>query len=203
MNDDDLDPEVVAALREIAPASDALRDKHIAAALAASAPASSRSRVKWLSAAAAVIVLLVGGNALYAALSPSGETPTIAATPNNSATTLVPVKGSACSASLTDYTIVGTYLSAGSVREVWSSKQDLVVVDQTSCAQLGTFTHPDVVANDKVCEGFFSSFAPEGVQVGAYSVAGSELVLVATPTELQICDGSCAVIASYPLPTGP
>jgi hypothetical protein len=200
MNDDDLDPEVVAALREIAPASDALRDKHIAAALAASAPASSRSRVKWLGAAAAVIVLLIGGNALYASLSPSTDSNV---TPQTGAVTTIPIKGSACGASLTDYTIVGAYSSADSVREVWSSKQDLVVVDQTSCAQLGTFTHPDVVANDKVCEGFFSSFAPEGVQVGAYSVAGSELVLVATPTELQICDGSCAVIASYPLPTGP
>jgi hypothetical protein len=203
MNDDDLDPEVVAALRDIAPASDALRNQHIAAALAASAPASSRSRIKWLGAAAAVIVLLVGGNALYAALSPSGETPTIAATPNSSVTT-VPIKGSVCGANLADYTIVGTYSSAGSVREVWSSKQDLVVADQTSCALLGTFTHPDAVANDKVCEGFFTSFAPEGVQwVGAYSVAGSELVLVATPTELQIRDGSCAVIASYPLPVQP
>ena len=199
MNDDELDPEVLAALRNVAPASDAVRDQHIAAALADSAPASSRSRVKWLGAAAAVIVLLVGGNALYAALSPAGETPTVAAAPNNSVTT-VPVKGSLCGADLTDYTIVGTYSSAGSVREVWSSKQDLVVIDQTSCAQLGTFTHPDV-ASDKIC--MWSLSAENQAVVGAYSVAGTTLMLVATPTELQIRDGSCAVIASYPLPTGP
>jgi hypothetical protein len=201
MNDDELEPEVVAALRDVAPASEALRNQHIAAALAESAPASSRSLVKWLGAAAAVIVLLVGGNALYASLSPSTDSNV---TPQPGTSTTVPVKGSACGASLTGYAIVGTYSSEGSVREVWSSKQDLVVADQTSCELLGTFTDPDVVANDKVCEGFFTSFAPEGVQwVGAYSVAGSELVLVATPTELQIRDGSCAVIASYPLPTGP
>jgi hypothetical protein len=201
MNDDDLDPEVVAALRDIAPASDSLRNQHIAAALGEISTTSSRSRIKWLGAAAAVIVLLVGGNALYASLSPSTDSNV---TPQTGAVTTIPVKGSACGTELTDYTIVGTYLSADSVREVWSSARDLVVVDQTSCAQLGTFTNPDVVAIDKVCEGFFSSFAPEGVQwVGAYSVAGSELVLVATPTELQIRDGSCAVIASYPLPTGP
>ena len=203
MNDDELDPEVLAALRNVAPASDAVRDQHIAAALAESSPVSSRSRVKWLSAAAAIIVLIVGGNALYAALSPSSDTPTVAAAPNISVTTSVPVKGSVCGASLNGYTFVGAYSSADSVREVWSSKQDLVVLDQTSCALHGTFTQPNVVANDKVCEGFFTSFAPEGVQwVGAYSVAGSELVLVATPTELQIRDGSWAVIASYPLPTG-
>ncbi len=197
MNDDELDPEVLAALRNVTPASDAVRKQHIAAALAESSPVSSRSRVKWLSAAAAVIVLIVGGNALYAALSPSNDTPTVAAAPNNSVTT-VPVKGSACGASLTDYTIVGTYSSAGSVREVWSSAQNLVVVDQASCAQLGTFTHSVTAANEKACDGFFTTTDTQWV--GAYSVAGTRLTLIATTNELQIRDGSCAVIANYPLP---
>jgi hypothetical protein len=197
MNDDELEPEVVAALRDVAPASEALRNQHIAAALAESAPASSRSLVKWLGAAAAVIVLLVGGNALYASLSPSTDSNV---TPQPGTSTTVPVKGSVCGANLADYTFVGTYSSDGSVREVWSSKQDLVVIDQTSCAQLGTFTHPDV-ASDKIC--MWSLSAENQVVVGAYSVTGTTLMLVATPTELQIRDGSCAVIASYPLPTGP
>ena len=198
MNDDELDPEVVAALRDVAPASEALRNQHIAAALADSAPASSRSRIKWLGAAAAVIVLLVGGNALYASLSPSTDSNV---TPGNGGVTTVPIKGSVCAANLTDYTIVGTYSAAGSVREVWSSKQDLVVLDQTSCAPLGTFTHPDVIANEKTCDGFFSTTDTQWV--GAYSVAGTTLTLIANTNELQIRDGSCAVIASYPLPTGP
>jgi hypothetical protein len=141
MNDDELDPEVVAALRNVAPASDAVRNQHIAAALTESSPVSSRSRIKWLSAAAAVIVLIVGGNALYAALSPSSDTPTVAAAPNNSVTT-VPIKGSLCGADLTDYTIVGTYSSAGSVREVWSSSQNLVVVDPSSCAVMASYPLP-------------------------------------------------------------
>ena len=197
MNDDELDPEVLAALRDVAPASDALRDKHIAAALVEISAASSRSRIKWLSAAAAVIVLLVGGNALYASLSPSTDSNV---TPRNGGVTTVPVKGSVCDASLTGYTFVGTYSSADSVREVWSSKQDLVVVDQTSCAQLGTFAHPDIVASEKICT---LDLSAENQSVGAYSDAGTTLTLVATPSELQIHDGSCAVIASYPLPTGP
>ena len=200
MNDDELDPEVLAALRDIAPAPDALRDQHIAAALAESSPASSRSRVRWLSAVAAVIVLIVGGNALYAALSPSSDTPTVAAAPNNSVTT-VPVKGSVCGADLADYTIVGTYSTAGSVREVWSSALNLVVVDQTSCAVLGTFTHSVTAANEKVCDGFFTTTDTQWV--GAYSVAGTRLTLIATTNELQIRDGSCAVIANYPLPAQP
>ena len=200
MNDDELDPKVLAALRDVAPAFDSLRDQHIAAALAESSPVSSRSRVKWLSAAAAIIVLLVGGNALYAALSPSSDTPTVAAAPNNSVTT-VPVKGSACGAELADYTFVGTYSTAGSVREVWSSTQNLVVVDPTSCAVLGTFTHSVTAANEKTCDGFFSTTDTQWV--GAYSVAGTRLTLIATTNELQIRDGSCAVIASYPLPAQP
>ena len=198
MNDDELEPEVVAALRDVAPASEALRNQHIAAALADSAPASSRSRVKWLGAAAAVIVLLVGGNALYASLSPSTDSNV---TPRNGGVTTVPVKGSACGVSLTGYTIVGTYLSADSVREVWSSAQNLVVVDPSSCVVLGTFAHPDVIANEKTCNGFFSTTDTQWV--GAYSVAGTTLTLIANTNELQIRDGSCAVIASYPLPTGP
>ena len=141
MNDDELDPEVLAALRDVAPASDSLRDQHIAAALSESSPVSSRSRVKWLSAAAAIIVLIVGGNALYAALSPSNDTPTVAAAPNNSVTT-VPVKGSVCGADLADYTIVGTYSSAGSMQEVWSSAQNLVVVDPSSCAVIASYPLP-------------------------------------------------------------
>jgi len=106
-----------------------------------------------------------------------------------------------CGADLTDYTIVGTYSSAGSVREVWSSKQDLTVVHQTSCTQLDTFTHPAATANEKACDGFFTTTDTQWV--GAYSVAGTRLTLVATPNELQIRDGSCAVIASYPLPVQP
>jgi hypothetical protein len=197
MNDDELDPKVLAALRNVTPASDAVREQHIAAALAESSPAGARSRVKWLGAAAAIVVLLVGGNALYASLSPSTDSNV---TPQTGAVTTVPVKGSACGTSLTGYTIVGNYSSAGSVREVWSSKQNLVVVDQTSCAQLSTISHPDVVASEMIC---MASLSAENQAVGAYSDAGTTLTLIATTNELQIRDGSCETVASYPLPTGP
>jgi hypothetical protein len=198
VNDDELDPEVLAALRDVVPASDALRDQHIASALAEISPVEARSRFTRLSAAAAVVVLLVGATAIVRLGTTSTDSNV---TPRNSKITSVPVKGSACGAELADYTFVGTYSSADSVREVWSSKQDLVVVDQTSCAPLGTFTHPDVIANEKTCDGFFSTTDTQWV--GAYSVAGTTLTLIANTNELQIRDGSCAVIASYPLPTGP
>ena len=199
MNDDELDPLVLAALRDVVPASDALREQHIAAALAEISPAEARSRFTRLSAAAAVVVLLVGATAIVRLGATSTDSNV---TPRNGAITTVPVKGSACGAELVDYTIVGTYSSAGSVREVWSSAQNLVVVDQASCAQLGTFTHPAATANEKTCDGFFSTTDTQWV--GAYSVAGTTLTLIATTNELQTFGGqSCAVIASHPLPAQP
>ena len=195
MNDDELDPLVLAALGDVVPAPDSLREQHIAAALAEISPAEARSRFTWLSAAAAVVVLLVGATAIVRLGATSTDSNV---TPRNGAITTVPVKGSACGADLADYTIVGTYSSGGSMREVWSSARDLVVVDQSSCAQLGTITHPAATANEKTCDGFFSTTDTQWV--GAYSVAGTTLTLIATTNELQIRDGSCAVIASYPLP---
>ena len=201
-DDEQLDPRIVAALRDLPAASNEIRDAHIAEALSHISPSVSqrsaqRSPRRWLAVAAALAVL-VGGNALYASLSPSTDS---TVSPRNSAVTTVPTKGSVCDAGLAGYTIVGTYSSAGSVREVWTSKQNLVVVDQTSCAQLGTITHPAIVASNNGCAGF--SLGAGNQAVGTYSVAGTELTLVATPTELQIHGGSCEVIASYPLPGRP
>jgi len=202
-DDEQLDPRIVAALRDLPAASNEIRDAHIAEALSHISPSVSqrsaqRSPRRWLAVAAALAVL-VGGNALYASLSPSTDS---TVSPRNSAVTTVPTKGSVCDAGLAGYTIVGTYSSVGSVREVWTSKQNLVVVDQTSCAQLGTITHPAIVASNNGCAGF--SLGAGNQAVGTYSVAGTELTLVATPTELQIHGGSsCEVIASYPLPVGP
>jgi hypothetical protein len=202
-DDEQLDPRIVAALRDLPAASNEIRDAHITEALShispsVSQPSAQRSPRRWLAVAAALAVL-VGGNALYASLSPSTDS---TVSPRNSTVTTVPTKGSVCDASLAGYTIVGTYSFAGSVREVLTSKQNLVVVDQTSCAELGIITHPAIVASSNGC-------AEVGLEagnqaVGTYSVAGTELTLVATPTELQIHGGSsCEVIASYPLPVGP
>ena len=202
-DDEQLDPRIVAALRDLPAASNEIRDAHIAEALSHISPSVSqrsaqRSPRRWLAVAAALAVL-VGGNALYASLSPSTDS---TVSPRNDAVTTVPIKGSVCGEDLAGYTIVGTYSFAGSVREVWTSKQNLVVVDQTSCAQLGTITHPAIVASNNGCAGF--SLGAGNQAVGTYSVAGTELTLVATPTELQIHGGSsCEVIASYPLPVGP
>ena len=197
-DNEQLDPRIVAALRDLPAASNEVRDAHIAEALAHVSPSISRqSPRRWLAVAAALIVL-VGGNALYASLSPSTDS---TVSPRNGAVTSVPIKGSVCGEDLPGYTIVGTYSSVGSVQEVWTSTQNLVVVDQTSCTQLGIITHPAIVASSNGCDGFDLEAGNQAV--GTYSVAGTELTLVATPTELQIHCGSCEVKASYPLPGRP
>ena len=197
-DNEQLDPRIVAALRDLPAASNEVRDAHIAEALAHVSPSISRqSPRRWLAVAAALVVL-VGGNALYASLSPSTDS---TVSPRNGAVTSVPIKGSVCGEDLPGYTIVGTYSSVGSVQEEWTSTQNLVVVDQTSCTQLGIITHPAIVASSNGCDGFDLEAGNQAV--GTYSVAGTELTLVATPTELQIHGGSCEVKASYPLPGRP
>lgn len=197
-DNEQLDPRIVAALRDLPAASHEVRDAHIAEALAHVSPAISRQFPRrWLAVAAALVVL-VGSSALYSSLSPSTDS---TVSPRNGAVTTVPIKGSVCGADLADYTIVGTYSSVGSVREVWTSKPNLVVVDQTSCTQLSIITHPAIVASGNGCAGFDVEAGNQ--PVGTYSVSGTKLTLVATPTELQIHGGSCEVIASHPLPGRP
>ncbi len=197
-DNEQLDPRIVAALRDLPAPSNEIRDAHIAEALAHVSPSISRqSPRRWLAVAAALVVL-VGGSALYSSLSPSTDS---TVSPRNDAVSTVPPKGSVCGADLVDYTIVGTYSFVGSVREVWTSKQNLVVVEQTSCTQLSIITHPAIVASSNGCAGFDVEAGNQ--LVGTYSVSGTKLTLVATPTELQIHGGSCEVIASYPLPGRP
>ncbi len=195
MNDDDLDPQVLAALRAVTPASDSLREQHIATALGAIAASRKTPRSAWLSAAAAVVVLLAGATAILRLGASSTDS---SVTPRNGAVVTVPVKGAACGAGLSHYTIVGTYSSADSVREVWSSAQNLVVVDQSSCDVLDTIAHPSLVASEKSCAYSWTSDIHE---VGAYVVADMSLTLVATAKELQIFGGPmCDLLASHPQP---
>jgi len=59
--DNELSPEVEAALRDIPAVDPALRDQHIAAALGELTPSASSGRLKFLVAAAAALVVLVAG----------------------------------------------------------------------------------------------------------------------------------------------
>jgi hypothetical protein len=60
--DNELSPEIEAALKDISAVDPAVRDQHIAAALGElTVPAQSNGRLRFLSVAAAVVVLVAGG----------------------------------------------------------------------------------------------------------------------------------------------
>ena len=69
MDNEELDPRIVAAMRDIPPAGDDVREVHIATALGAAGGSSTVGhartdrRGRWLSAAAAAVVLLAVGTA--------------------------------------------------------------------------------------------------------------------------------------------
>jgi len=199
MNDDELDPVIADAIRHVAPASDSLRDQHIAAALSEIAVIRKTPRSAWFSAAAAVVVLLTGITAIVRL---GGTSTDSSVSPNSSAISAVPVKGFTCGAGLADYTIVGTYLSANAVREVWSSSQNLIIVNPAACAVIDTIVQPVIMpTSQKSCE---YQKTPDVQVVGTYADAGTQLTVIATAHDLQIFGGrSCGLIASYPLPTQP
>jgi hypothetical protein len=70
--DNELNPEIEAALRDVPAADPSLRDQHIAAALGGLAPAATTKRRNLFAAAAAVLVLAGAG---FAVSQNSGDTP--------------------------------------------------------------------------------------------------------------------------------
>jgi hypothetical protein len=90
--DNELTPEIEAALRDIPAADPALRDQHIAAALGELAPAATMKRRNLFAAAAAVLVLAGAGVAL--SQNSDGDTPAVAA-PDTTITS-VPKASSEC-----------------------------------------------------------------------------------------------------------
>jgi hypothetical protein len=70
--DNELTPEIEAALREVPVADPSLREQHIAAALGEITPTASSGRLRFLATAAAVVVLIAGG---FAVTRNSDDTP--------------------------------------------------------------------------------------------------------------------------------
>ena len=92
-DNEELDPALVNALRDIPPAGAALRDAHIAAALAAMAPPrrSATHRMRILTGVAAAAVVALGG-AAFVAQQDDASRPTL----SGAVTTLPPKTGAGC-----------------------------------------------------------------------------------------------------------
>lgn len=139
LDSDQLPPHIVASLRDVDPASDALRDQHITTALDHLAVNSRSPRNSWLSVAAASLVLLVGGVALGRLTSDSQGTNIAAASPNTPTT--VVAKGSTDTSSTVvplcinrmDGQYIGSYTTNGMQWLMFVSDLTLRIVNATTC----------------------------------------------------------------------
>ncbi len=139
LDSDQLTPSIVAALRDVAPASDALRDQHITTALGHLGAVARAPRRPWLAAVAASVVLLAGGAVIGRATSESKST-YASASPGETGTTQV-AKGnlgtsttiSPTCAGRADGTYIGSYSAKGKRWQMYLSDSTLNIVNDTTC----------------------------------------------------------------------
>ena len=139
LDSDQLTPNIIVALRDVSPASDAVRDQHITTALGHLGGQARAPRRPWLAAVAASVVLLAGGvvigrstsesKSTYASASP-GETATTLAAKGNLgvSTTLAPT----C-ASRAGGIYIGSYSVKGQRWQMYVSDSTLNIVNHTTC----------------------------------------------------------------------
>lgn len=133
--DDELQPNIVRALRDVSPADDAVRNMHIHNALNAMTSRQKRSRLPLISAAAAVIAL-VGG--FVVAQSRSSDTPAFAQREVSTIGT-VPAKGISSPATAKSLCategqqVVGTYQLDGETASLIDTGAGVSIATDNAC----------------------------------------------------------------------
>lgn len=146
MNDEtELDPVIVAALRDVPSADQALREAQIAAALdhvevARTNAGGSPARQRWLSVAAATAAL-AGGFLVGRAGDDTANQPRNAAV-DVTTTTMPPKTGTACATEVGDGRILAEYASNDGPRMIVLGEDALVIIDAESCAPVQTIPLP-------------------------------------------------------------
>lgn len=210
MSDDDLDPQVAAALAHLEPAPRELMDRHINTALAEMRrPITLRASARWLGVAAA-FVALIAGVAAYRTSTPPGDTGVAAA--GHTATTMPTKTGadtsgvaeppetvSDCPSSLEGSRQIGEYQFGDGQRGVNLTDTAMEIVDLADCASLEMVELPSLPRSRTTC---IPSLLAGVQMVGPYVSAGSSVVVLATDTELTVIGGpQCGVIARVPQPS--
>lgn len=138
LGSDQLTPRIEAALRDVTPAGEALRDQHIASALGHMSVEARSPRRPWFAAVAASVVLLAGGAVIGRSTSDSKST-FASASPGETATT-VPAKGdlgttttNPTCAGRADGTYIGSYSVKGQKWQMYVSDSTLNIVNDTTC----------------------------------------------------------------------
>jgi hypothetical protein len=141
---DDLDPRIVALLRDVPLSSSEVRDAHITSALAEIQVGSARKKPLWLGIAAASVVLLAGGAIAGRITANNPVGPSLAAdVPSTTVTT--PIKSSlptACAPAKKDFTFVGRAMVKDQARVIFSTAAGLEVYVEKSCELVAVYPHP-------------------------------------------------------------
>lgn len=195
-DDEQLDPRIVAALRDLPAASNEIRDAHIAEALAYVSPSiARRSSRRWLAVAAALAVF-AGGAAIGRGTRTSGTEVTASPGSSNPIKNVTP---DLLCRTYADSGMVGQYFLGNEQREVWASNGDLFVYVSGTCKELATFTIADAPSSEFVCLPSIAN-ATDSI-IGGYTMGNAYRVLVNTPTDiLEFSGRSCSQLTKYPQP---
>lgn len=138
-DDDSLAPEIAAALRDVGPVDESLRDAHISRALdeLAAAGTTGRRRSVLTVAAAAFVALAVGGVIGRS----TGDTDTNVR--NAATTTVTPVKATnECRDEIGVETFVGEWTENGVTKFLTVDSENFYVRDSVTCEVLSTVARP-------------------------------------------------------------
>lgn len=195
-DDEQLDPRIVAALRDLPAASNEIRDAHIAEALAYVSPSvARRSPRRWLAVAAALAVF-AGGVAVGRGTRSSGTEVTASPGSSNPIKNVTP---DLLCRTYADSGMVGQYFLGNEQREVWASNGELFVYVSSTCKELATFTIADAPSSEFVCLPSIAN-ATDSI-IGGYTMGNAYRVLVNTPTDiLEFSGRSCSQLTKYPQP---
>lgn len=141
---DDLDPRIVALLRDVPLSSSEVRDAHITSALAELQVGSARKKPLWLGIAAASVVLLAGGAIAGRITANNPVGPSLAAD-ISSTTVTIPLKSSlatTCAPTKKDFTFVGRAMVKDQARVIFSTAAGLEVYVEQSCELVAVYPHP-------------------------------------------------------------
>lgn len=205
---DDLDPRLAAALRDVAPADDDVRDLHITAALAEFQARSVRPITRYFGVAAAMILLL-GGVAVFRAGQNTRNSGVAAA---ENLVTSVPAKSGidsstatdnaalpvACTSTIENSQVVGEYGPGTARLAVNLNSESMEVFNPRTCASVTVFELPTLPRSRTVC---IPSLIPGTELVGTYASGTTNVIVLATETELTVLGGpQCDVLARFPRP---
>ena len=141
---DDLDPRIVALLRDVPLSSSNVRDAHITQALAELHGSSRRSVPTWLSVAAASLALVAGGALVGRITANDAASPSLAA-PVSTLVTQIPVKSglpTACKPAAQKFTVVGRTEVRNQTRIIFSTANGIEVFVESSCELVAVYPHP-------------------------------------------------------------